>query len=340
MYPPIEIQYQKNNVIIEGIWGIGRTTVLKDFRERFEYTHISEPSHLTLNTDQSVDLQQWYRKAHLQQEEYLFAKTPHIIERSILSVFAFEYAQDGKLPSSYEIGRFREVLEKTKTLLVYLSPDYASCSGKEQLSRVGESIQRILMDEKMLKRYFEFYETILPWKYDIVPLIIPTSNEQGQRDPGLIASEIRTAIGAQRVAQVNVVCIDESSIKKDPRILMMRRTPQRGGFWQTVTGGIHPGEPLAKVVIREVQEETAIHLEAARLLPSQYSHSFLGNDGYMLTEYVFGAFIENLDMIQRSDEHDELRWVSAAEARQLMSYESNRVALNHVLASLVAPQRA
>jgi lipoyl(octanoyl) transferase len=41
-----------------------------------------------------------------------------------------------------------------------------------------------------------------------------------------------------------------------PRFLMLRRCPERGGFWQPVTGAPLPEENDADAAVREVHEET------------------------------------------------------------------------------------
>jgi 8-oxo-dGTP pyrophosphatase MutT (NUDIX family) len=41
-----------------------------------------------------------------------------------------------------------------------------------------------------------------------------------------------------------------------PRFLMLRRTRERGGFWQGITGAPLPGETDVAAAVREVAEET------------------------------------------------------------------------------------
>lgn len=334
-------QYEKlsaedglNHIIVEGIWGIGKTTVAETVADLFGYKIISEPSHLEAASDEDVsDLQRWYRNAHTQLEAHLEQSAPCIVERSILSVFAFEYASTGVLPDEEEMKRIRQKLEETKTLLVFLSP-YQTPYRAEHQSTYSEKIQFILQDKDAQNRYFEFYLKILPWQFGIAPLVLPSINEETQRDAKTVATEIRTAIGAQRVAQINVICMDPHIGPDGPQILLLRRTPKRGGFWQTITGGIHPGEPLPSVAIRETTEETNVTIQSSDLQATYFSHTFIGNDGYQLTEYVFVAWIHEPKNVQLSEEHDEMRWVSAEEAKTLMAYESNRRAIDHAIETI------
>lgn len=328
-YPNIQ-----NHIIVEGIWGIGKTTVTETYAELFGYILIPEPSHLkTASSEDVSDLQRWYRNAHMQLESHLEQSNPCIVERSILSVFAFEYASTGTLPTHEEMKRIRQKLEKTKTLLVYLSPDQTPYRTDQQPT-YSEKIQYILQHKDAQDRYFEFYLKILPWQFGIAPLVLSSINEVTRRDAETVAKEIRTAIGAQRVAQMNVICMNPHARVDQPQILLLRRTPRRGGFWQAITGGVHPGEPLSNVAIRETEEETNITIQSSDLQATHFSHTFIGNDGYELTEYVFVAWIHEPKDVHHSDEHDDIRWVSAEEAKKLMVYESNRIALDHAIATV------
>ena len=40
--------------------------------------------------------------------------------------------------------------------------------------------------------------------------------------------------------------------------LLLKRLPDRNGFWQPVTGGLEEGETLVEALRREIREETGI----------------------------------------------------------------------------------
>lgn len=46
--------------------------------------------------------------------------------------------------------------------------------------------------------------------------------------------------------------------KEDVQFLLLLRTPDRGGFWQTVSGGLERGETAWQTALREVHEETGL----------------------------------------------------------------------------------
>lgn len=114
--------------------------------------------------------------------------------------------------------------------------------------------------------------------------------------------------------------------------LALRRSPDRRrlpGVWQPVTGRLEPGETAFEAAIRELQEETglrparwwgletlALYFEAAanvvNLLP------------------VFAAEVKGKDRVVLSEEHDDWRFVSAAQAGRLYLWEAQRRALEAV----------
>jgi dATP pyrophosphohydrolase len=40
--------------------------------------------------------------------------------------------------------------------------------------------------------------------------------------------------------------------------LLLKRTPERSGFWQPVTGGVEEGETRKEALCREISEETGL----------------------------------------------------------------------------------
>ena len=44
--------------------------------------------------------------------------------------------------------------------------------------------------------------------------------------------------------------------------LLLKRLPERNGFWQPVTGGLEEGETRTEALHREIEEETGIRNSA------------------------------------------------------------------------------
>jgi lipoyl(octanoyl) transferase len=59
-----------------------------------------------------------------------------------------------------------------------------------------------------------------------------------------------------RTTQVEIIVF--KIVNKEIQFLILKRTPQRGGFWQAITGGVHENEVLLDAVQRELKEETGL----------------------------------------------------------------------------------
>lgn len=107
--------------------------------------------------------------------------------------------------------------------------------------------------------------------------------------------------------------------------LLMRRSPERGGFWQPLTGGVEHGETLEEAIGREAVEETGI-TEIVEVVDSNYHYEFT-DEGRNHVEYIFGAEIPANTNVRLSHEHDDLRWVNKDEALQLLKWPGNKEGL-------------
>jgi dATP pyrophosphohydrolase len=116
--------------------------------------------------------------------------------------------------------------------------------------------------------------------------------------------------------------------------LLLRRRPEGGGFWQSVSGKILEGEKATEAAIREVREETG--LEVVRLRPMDFVNSFYDarRDAIFL-EPCFAAEVGVGD-VQLSREHDQARWEPFEKARETMNLPTHRFAMD-ALGALLAP---
>ena len=44
-------------------------------------------------------------------------------------------------------------------------------------------------------------------------------------------------------------------------VLLLHRTPEHGGYWHVVAGGVEPGETAVEAAVRELREETGLVAE-------------------------------------------------------------------------------
>ena len=113
--------------------------------------------------------------------------------------------------------------------------------------------------------------------------------------------------------------------REDGRVLVMKRTPERGGFWQILTGRIEPGESPLQTAAREIHEETGFSPRLDEIRELGYVHSFPLR-GVFAQETAFAVDVPNGEPTL-SDEHVEHRWCTPEEALQLLPFAGLRHAV-------------
>jgi lipoyl(octanoyl) transferase len=128
-------------------------------------------------------------------------------------------------------------------------------------------------------------------------------------------------------------------LREDGKVLAMRRTMARGGFWQTVTGRLERGEAPAQAAERELWEETGAH---AQVVPLNYEHDFPLDPGITRRQLVTVKWAHEVAYVARVPagfeckraprEHDFHEWLDPAKAFEILPYAGLRAALKLALA--------
>ena len=107
--------------------------------------------------------------------------------------------------------------------------------------------------------------------------------------------------------------------------LLLKRLPERNGFWQPVTGGMEEGETREEALYREVMEETGVKNIVA-VIEGLYYFEF--SDPTPNQEYVYGVEVSpSEEIVLNGREHSEYRWCSFQHALQLLHWKENKAAL-------------
>ena len=110
-----------------------------------------------------------------------------------------------------------------------------------------------------------------------------------------------------------------------PRLAVIHRPKYMD--WSLPKGKLDEGEAWDDAALREVEEETGFRCELGRELSAVSYRDRKGRDKlvrYWLMEPVSGEFVPG-------SEADELRWVDAGEAEELLSYEHDRELVREAL---------
>ena len=101
-------------------------------------------------------------------------------------------------------------------------------------------------------------------------------------------------------------------VRRAGEFLAVHRSPENGGYWHQISGGVEAGELPADAAVRELREETGLEV-----VPQPLDLSFVYT-GMHVDCFVADApdgWEPRLDW-----EHDEYRWLSAADAADLMQW--------------------
>lgn len=141
---------------------------------------------------------------------------------------------------------------------------------------------------------------------------LPASLGDGQPDAPRLVVDVWLAVPGARGWQV----------------LMLRRTPAEGGFWQGVSGSVETEDAsLAAAALREIREETGLSSGVSVFDLGRWV-TFTGlRSGRSFRKRSLGALLPSGTTpatVRLSDEHDAVRLVSFDAARALVRFPINR----------------
>ena len=121
------------------------------------------------------------------------------------------------------------------------------------------------------------------------------------------------------------------------RVLLLHRRPERGNFWQPITGSIEDGEAPPATARRELNEETGydgvpedIGLQQSFMIESHFLAAKFPPP-VIATEIGFAARVNGGAAIRMdADEHDAFGWFTFGEAYERIRWSDDREALEQL----------
>jgi dATP pyrophosphohydrolase len=119
-----------------------------------------------------------------------------------------------------------------------------------------------------------------------------------------------------------------------PEILLIHRAPGRiyAGIWQCVTGRLEGDERVREGALREVREETGLGpADIEAVFETDIVNWFHEQSvDAVWCEAVFAASVRRDATVRLSSEHDDLRWLTPADARALVVWPAYERAIDMV----------
>jgi lipoyl(octanoyl) transferase len=166
--------------------------------------------------------------------------------------------------------------------------------------------------------------TCLAAELEAVGRVVPSLREVQDR----LAGHLADRTGRSRVDVPPDLCtVSVVLMRSDGRVLLLKRTPERGGFWQPVIGRVEEGESPEQAAARELFEETGI---AAGVATLGYRHAFgipKGTGLQVVEETAFVARVPTERSVRLSSEHSEFGWFTVTDAMALLEYAGLRRAV-------------
>ena len=139
----------------------------------------------------------------------------------------------------------------------------------------------------------------------------------------------------QRLRTISVTAVRRTA--SGPEVLLLRRTAERGGFWQPVTGRRQEGERADVAARRELEEETGLSLPVRGL---RYRHSFAFGEAsppVLVHEEAFAADWPGDAPVRLGPEHDAAEWLGLEEALRRLQHPGLRRAIRRAVTTDAGP---
>ncbi|HYS52720.1 MAG TPA: lipoyl(octanoyl) transferase LipB [Thermoanaerobaculia bacterium] len=150
----------------------------------------------------------------------------------------------------------------------------------------------------------------------------------------IVVAKFAEIFDREIVPRAETIRLVKVMVHDDHRVLLLHRRPERGNFWQPITGSMEEGESAIDTARREIVEETGHSGEPQELdlLQSFMIESHFLESRYpapiIASEKGFVAEISSqLPIRIDADEHDDFGWFTFGEAYERIRWTDDREAL-------------
>jgi len=124
------------------------------------------------------------------------------------------------------------------------------------------------------------------------------------------------------VTRINIVAF-LYTLNPELYFLLLKRSQNRGGFWQPVSGGVEKFEQPIQSVKREIFEETGIK-DIIRIvdLDISYDYECIKNNVKMrMKDICYGVELDKIEPVKLSEEHSMFKWCKKEEVENYLNWK-------------------
>jgi dihydroneopterin triphosphate diphosphatase len=109
-------------------------------------------------------------------------------------------------------------------------------------------------------------------------------------------------------------------VRRGDEFLVAHRSPDGGGYWHPIAGGVEQGEEFRAAAVRELREETGLDATELQLLGdfAYIRESWEDEPGLRVHVEAFLVDVAPGWEPELNEEHDEYRWLPREEAAELL----------------------
>jgi lipoyl(octanoyl) transferase len=159
----------------------------------------------------------------------------------------------------------------------------------------------------------------------------------------IVAAKFAEVFDRELVPRGDTISLVKVLVHDGDRVLLLHRRPERGNFWQPITGSIETGEQPLETARREIVEETGNRSEPREM---DLRQSFMIESHYLASRYPAPIIASEIGFVARlssqlpirmdAEEHDGYGWFSFDEAYAHIKWTDDREALEKLEDMVVA----
>jgi 8-oxo-dGTP pyrophosphatase MutT (NUDIX family)/thymidylate kinase len=280
-------------IVIEGIWGVGKSTVISNLRNTYPVLFVPEPHHIQSGVKSKIA--EWYRAEHLKRmglaKTYCNYGENVIMERSIIASVAFYYAQHCSIPKW-----FYSYIDKIPSLsnmhIIFLYSNKKTFLSKIPEIENKNIVKIVSADKCFYDNYIYFYKEVLPKliKNNIVYMKMSKDRSLSIDDNNYIKKLLSNGRHNTRkkLKEVKEYCSSAVIFYKDKFLTIYSKNHKQYVLPQ---GHQEEGESALDVIKREVVEETGFKDFTVISEIKTYSYRFF-NKGVIIHKIITCFLIE------------------------------------------------